>query len=274
MVKLYRLQAKRRALLHQYRAIVTHSDHMLKELIRHGLPGQKAYNFPYYVDLPTRNGNGDFRFVKNQREPSSIESTKEWRLLFCGRMELLKGGRTFLNALPIVAQCLRKPVRAICAGDGRERRAWEKKANRLAAQYRKLKFTFTGWIPRAEMNSLFGNVDLLVVPSLWPEPFGLIGPEAGLSGLPVAAFDVGGISDWLQDGVNGHLAPGATPTPEGLAAAIVACLEDPIEYERLTRNAVLLAQRFSIQNHLEALLGVFETVIDTARKPKALHHTA
>ena len=56
------------------------------------------------------------------------------------------------------------------------------------------------------------NMDLLVVPSVWPEPFGLVGPEAAHHGVPSAAFAVGGIPEWLVDGVSGHLAAGDRPT--------------------------------------------------------------
>ena len=79
--------------------------------------------------------------------------------------------------------------------------------------------------------------DLLVVPSTWPEPFGLIGPEAGLHRLPAAAFAVGGIPEWLSDGVNGRLAPGDPPSAAGLARAIVECVRDPAELARLRNGA-------------------------------------
>ena len=52
-------------------------------------------------------------------------------------------------------------------------------------------------------------------------------------GVPAAAFDVGGIRDWLIDGQTGALAPGDPPTAAGLATAIVACVHDE------TRRAAL-----------------------------------
>jgi glycosyltransferase involved in cell wall biosynthesis len=77
----------------------------------------------------------------------------------------------------------------------------------------------------------------------------------------VAAFDVGGIPDWLLDGVNGFLASGSPPTSEGLAQAIIKCLEDPATYAGLRKGASEVAQQFNIKNHLIALLEVFESVI-------------
>ena len=101
------------------------------------------------------------------------------------------------------------------------------------------------------------------MPSLWPEPFGLVGVEAGLHNVPAAAFAVGGIPAWLVDGVNGYLAPGDPPTPDGLAVAIIKCLEDPATHARLRHNALKVARRFSINAHLVALLNIFEKILVT-----------
>jgi glycosyltransferase involved in cell wall biosynthesis len=128
-----------------------------------------------------------------------------------------------------------------------------------------LKIEFVGWVERRRIETLLENCDLLVVPSLWPEPFGLVGPEAGHFGVPVAAFDVGGIHDWLLDGVNGYLAPGSPPTSRGLAEAIINCLRDPVVHARLRTGAVEVAQQFNIKNHLTALLEVFQNVVSKAK---------
>ena len=60
---------------------------------------------------------------------------------------------------------------------------------------------------------------LVAVPSLWPEPFGLVGLDAAALGRPAIAFDVGGIGEWLTDGVNGKLVEPAAGE-EGLARRI------------------------------------------------------
>ena len=173
-------------------------------------------------------------------------------------MEDLKGGNVFIDALPQAAARLAKPLRVTFAGDGRKRQAWEQRAKRRASE---LEIEFVGWANRQQINKLLEASDLLVMPSLWPEPFGLVGPEAGMYGVPVAAFAVGGIPDWLVNGVNGYLAPGDPPTSVGLAGAIVNCLRDPLMHERLRRGAFEAARQFNIKNHLTALLEVFSNVL-------------
>ena len=273
MLSLYNLQSRRQKLLHKYDAIVTHSNHMLAELIKHGLSPQSAYNFPYYV----QQGNGGevtaksdhavvsglaSNFGEDYGELTSPEpgTNTPLRLLFSGRMEFLKGGHVFLDALPRAAASLGRPLQVVFAGEGRERSVWQQQAVKLQRRHSELEIDFPGWVDRAQMDRLLDKTDLQVVPSLWPEPFGLVGPEAGLRGVPAAAFTVGGVPDWLIDGVNGYLAPGDPPTPEGLADAIVRCLRDPAVHAQLCQGAVRIAEQFSIKSHLAALMNVFEEV--------------
>jgi glycosyltransferase involved in cell wall biosynthesis len=268
MFKLYSLQSRRQENLHRYDAIVTHSDHMLAELIKHGLSPRRAYNFPYYVQPADSNGsppNGPLPIAGTAnaaapqlKSPRAVSARGDLHLLFSGRMEYLKGGHVFIDALPEVAAALDRRLLVTFAGDGRERNALERQAATL--RNGKLEIDFPGWVDRARIEALLKNCDLLVVPSLWPEPFGLVGPEAGNYGVPVAAFNVGGIHDWLLDGVNGFLASGSPPTAAGLAEAIIKCLRDPMVHERLRMGAVEVSRQFNIENHLTALLDVFRNV--------------
>jgi glycosyltransferase involved in cell wall biosynthesis len=245
MIREYRRQTRRHAHLRRYDAIVTHSDHMAEELVRHGLS-------PRQVGFP----------VPDPAAPADHWTAPEcWCLLFAGRMDRLKGGHVLLDALASVRVGLDRNLRLTFAGDGPERSSLERQARLLQGRVPGIEVAFAGWVERDRLGALMADADLLVVPSLWPEPFGAVGPMAGHHALPAVAFDVGGISQWLIDGVNGHLAAGDPPTADALAAVIRRCLTDPQELPKLRRGAVEMAGRFRMDAHLQALLGVFADVV-------------
>jgi glycosyltransferase involved in cell wall biosynthesis len=250
---------------------------MRAEYLKHGFAPENVYNLSYYAKQTggTFDLNAEEELLNDSTPPHEAptvtvvdEETKfmkppNWRLLFLGRMDFLKGGHVFLNALPIVSAALKQPLEITFAGDGPQRKAWERQAASVQRRNQDVRIKFTGWVSGSKREALWNNCDLLVVPSVWPEPFGLVGPEAGLHGVPIAAFAVGGITDWLSSGVNGFLADGDPPTSAGLAEAIIRCCCDPEIHAHLRRGAEAMAHRFNIKNHLTGLLSVFEKVLGT-----------
>jgi glycosyltransferase involved in cell wall biosynthesis len=266
MISRYLEQSKRLRAVVSCAAVVTHSHHMYCEFAKHGVPVERLHRFPFYAagqergadrgtgrSLPVLAPDEAERYV-----PRSAEGA--WRILFSGRFDQLKGGGLLLEALPSVSARLGAPVEVTMAGDGPARAEWEALADRVRRQSASVRIRFTGWVGKAEIGQLLRGNDLVVVPSVWPEPFGLVGPEAGLQGVPAVAFAVGGVRDWLSDGVNGYLAPGNPPTGAGLADAMVRCLSDNAGYAKLRRGAVDLARRFNREDHLRRLINVFEGV--------------
>lgn len=267
MLREYRRQADRLALLRGYHTILTLSAHMRSEYLRHGFAADRVHTLPPpapreddrrppVAELPPGRAA-----VDGDSSEGANRSPVPWRLLFAGRMEFLKGGHLLLVALPLVRAALDRPLRVTFAGDGPDRPSWERMARRLRAADPGVVVEFLGWVSGRRLGTLWADCDLAVVPSLWPEPFGMVGPEAALRGVPVAAFAVGGIREWLRDGVNGYLAPGDPPTARGLAEAITKCLHDPATLARLRRGAADTSQRFNLEKHVTALLAVFDDVV-------------
>ena len=151
------------------------------------------------------------------------------------------------------------------AGDGGARLEWARRAEAIARSHPTLRVEFTGWVDSVALTSLFESSDLLVVPSLWPNPSASLDPRPGSRGLPAAAFAVGGIPEWLTEGGNGALALGVPPSPTDLANAVVRCLRDPLEHARLRRGAIELAKRFSPERHLDALTKVIDEILPQSR---------
>lgn len=243
MMRLYRTQQRRRENLMRQAAVITHSEHMKAELVRHGIAAG-VVAFPVSVpDLGV---------------PAPVDVSHD--IVFAGRMENVKGGTLLLDALVRVRCELGRPLRVQLNGDGPDRQAWERLAHRVRGRDEQISIEFPGWSDEAQLSARMRASRLLVVPSIWPEPFGSVGMAAARLGVPAAAFAVGGIPQWLHDGVNGHLA--AMPaTAEGLADAVVRCMRDPRHYEELSLGARRISAQFTMQRHLPELIGVFERAI-------------
>lgn len=82
-----------------------------------------------------------------------------------------------------------------------------------------------GAIAREHVADALSAIDVLVVPSIWPENSPLVIQEAFLAGVPVVASRIGGIPEMVEDGRNGLLfKPGDA---EGLAGVLQRLLREP-----------------------------------------------
>jgi glycosyltransferase involved in cell wall biosynthesis len=88
---------------------------------------------------------------------------------------------------------------------------------------------YVGYVTQVE--DVYHTADIVVVPSRWQEPLGLISLEAGACRKPVVATRVGGIPEVVEDGVNGFLVePGDVA---GLAERVGQLIADPALRVRL-----------------------------------------
>jgi glycosyltransferase involved in cell wall biosynthesis len=140
----------------------------------------------------------------------------------------------------------------IC-GDG-----WQLPAIRRLVRRERIeqRVSFKGWLDPDGLAQEFADASLVVVPSLWPEPFGIVGIEAFAAGRPAVASDAGGIGDWLEHGVSGLLvAPGDA---RALAAALGELLEDPQRQQAMgAAGKAAVAARFSAEHHLTAVTEAY-----------------
>jgi len=87
---------------------------------------------------------------------------------------------------------------------------------------------------REELDAVMAQVDVGLVPSIWEEAYGYVGPEFLAAGVPLLASRIGGMPDYVEDGVNGYLLP---PTDPGAwQAKIRELVANPAEVERLARG--------------------------------------
>ncbi len=91
---------------------------------------------------------------------------------------------------------------------------------------------FVGYVvPEKFLN----EVDVLVVPSLWEEPLGMVAIEALAKGVPVITSGKGGLSESVKHEVNGLICP--PEQPDSLSQAFLRIYENPDLYNRLSASA-------------------------------------
>ncbi|NHO17339.1 glycosyltransferase [Acetobacter peroxydans] len=80
---------------------------------------------------------------------------------------------------------------------------------------------------RADVIPYVSDFDVVLVPSVYPDPLPRAVMEAMALSRPVIAFDMGGIGEMITDGVQGRLLCGAPPDIDGMAEACLAYFHAP-----------------------------------------------
>ena len=160
------------------------SDFMAENLRKNGF--EKVFKLPAFIKGTAKEKERTFM-------PDGI-----LRILFLGQLIRGKGADLMLKALA----GLEIPFVCTIAGDGKDRAMLEQMVENLHLSG---KVHFTGFIREPEQ--LWENCDVFFFPIRWQEPFGLVGLEAMAHGVPVAAFDLGGVREWLRDNENGFAIP-------------------------------------------------------------------
>ena len=183
-----------------------------------------------------------------KRETQTPPGGKE--ILYVGQIVRGKGVDLLLRALAMIEH----PWTATIVGDGNLLPHCRSLAKRIGIADR---VCFTGWVPHEQLELHYARARFSVVPSRWPEPFGMVGPEALARGRPVIAFDSGGIRDWLRDQQTGLLVkPGDV---NGMAQAISTLLtDDQMVADMGSAAAIDVSGRLSHQRYLEAMKTTLE----------------
>ena len=114
------------------------------------------------------------------------------------------------------------------------------------------------------MPSLLGNCELLVAPSIWEEPLGLVVMEAKQAGIPSIVFPSGGLPEMIEHGVDGYIC--ADKTADALEEALRSYLDNPALsslHGNAARNSL---EKLGVEEFGRRWLSVYEA---TMRRPVA-----
>jgi glycosyltransferase involved in cell wall biosynthesis len=169
-------------------------------------------------------------------------------VLFAGRVMPSKGARSLVRALALIEEA-RKPILRI-AGVGPDL-----DATLGEAEHHGVRVEALGRLSAASLRDAYDGATLVAVPSLWAEPYGLVGIEAFARGRPVVAYAAGGIPEWIDASGGGGVAvpPGDEPA---LARAIASLLESAA-WTAASQRAFAASQAFRLDAHVGALRAIY-----------------
>ncbi len=212
---------------------VVASEYVAERAVASGIPAARIARVP--PPLP------DDAYADAPPQPS------DGTVCFAGRMVPQKGLVSLVRALGRIAPERRPLLRAY--GDGPQRAPAVREAAARGVAARSAGRSCRAAQVRAGLDA----AALVVLPSLWAEPFGMIGIEAFARGRPVVAYDAGGVRSWLDDGRNGLAVTAGDEA--ALARAIETLLADGALRARLGARARTDAERYRLAPALDALLA-------------------
>jgi glycosyltransferase involved in cell wall biosynthesis len=113
---------------------------------------------------------------------------------------------------------------------------------------------------RTNVTDVYRALDIFVLPSVKPEPFGRVTVEAMTQGRAVIATNHGGTVELIEDGVTGILVPPADP--RSLAEAIELLLADPPLRERMGQAAASYAkENFGLAGHGQQMRSIIDEMV-------------
>ena len=223
--------AEREAATRRLAGIVCVSHYLAERL----LPGTCAAVLPNAIDL-----------VSVPKPPDTRDNV----ILFAGRLVADKGADSFVEAC---AQVLPQLPGWRAEMIGADRFIADQKPTRFVAQLLpaalRANVAMRGYLPHTEVLAAMARAAIVVMPSRWPEPFGLTALEAMACGAPLICSNRGGLADLV-----GNAALPCDPDqPASIAAAILHFATNPRERTTCAIIGQLRAQSYDTSSAATAL---------------------
>ena len=224
------------------------SNAMVEELGEQGI--QRLALWQRGVDIDTFQphlASSEMRMLLSQGHP------QDPLLLYVGRLSAEKE----IDRIKLVLAAM-PTARLALVGDGPYRQGLEK-------HFAGTKTYFAGYMSGQTLASAFASADCFMFPSR-TETLGLVLLEAMAAGCPVVAARSGGITDIVQDGVNGYLFD--PNDDQDFIQATQRLLQNSEEREAIRDNARIEAERWGWAAATRQLQGYYQSVL--AQQPTLL----
>jgi glycosyltransferase involved in cell wall biosynthesis len=206
----------------------------------HGLTGQQLAELRTGIET-------------KQNAPKTVTN-----LLYLGRLEATKGIELLCEAFSLSAGHY-PTLRLNIAG-------WGTLADSLQQKYgTHPQITFHGPVFNQKKSDLLAASDALIVPSQWPEVFGIVIAEAYAHGVPVIASNIGGIPELVEHQKTGFLVPPGDI--EALSHTLNNIAQNPDLLHRMIPACLEAGRRYTVEAVNNEYLTVYKTVCGANIEP-------
>lgn len=194
--------------------------------------------------------------MQTHTRPKSVKYSKEpSRILFVGRLVNEKGVMVLVRAIREIVSVF-PTLKLTIVGDGPVISTISEyiEKNNLEKYV-----ILTKNVKHDAIYTYYENTDIVVVPSIYFEPLGIVAIEAMMAGRPVIASAAGGLVELVDDGITGTLVEPGNVTQ--LADSIIRLLSDPKKLEAMGRAGLKKSEAFSATNYIDQTISTYKAVI-------------
>lgn len=239
---IYRTHFMRRHLL-QADLVIAPSMFLCQRFIDHGVPPEKIIVLPHGVALDL--------FKGFQKQP-----TERLRIGFIGSIIVHKGVHLLIEAF---GRLQSREAELLIYGETTVSPEYVRQLQEKAAGQ---SIRFMGGFHNDEIGEILGGLDVLVVPSIWPENAPLTILEALAVRVPVIASRVGGIPELVHDGSNGLLFEAGSV--DSLTSTLRKVTTEPDLIGRLRESDI---EVLSIQQHAAEMDRLYSSLVQCTSVP-------
>jgi glycosyltransferase involved in cell wall biosynthesis len=199
------------------------------------------------------------KYLNGREAHASHRTNRNLNILYAGRLYPEKGIDTLIQAMAgLVGEQGKRNINLSIAGSGSVE--YESHLHQLVQQSGLTNHvTFLGWMPPAEIPALLRKFDVLVLPSVWPEPFSRAVLEGMISGLVVVATRTGGTPEIIVDGENGLLF--LPNDSQDLANKIVSLADQPESRTAIAKaGRQTILERFTMTKMMDQIESYLQEV--------------
>jgi glycosyltransferase involved in cell wall biosynthesis len=240
-----------------------------EHFIRLGIPESKLLFSPYCVDTsPFELGPVAREALRAQTRAELKINSSDRVIVFSGKLSPRKGPDLLLQAVKSLPSEERDRVVLLFLGDGELKESLKN----LAAQESRVTAHFVGFQNQKRLSRYYHAGDLLVLPSIWSETWGLVVNDALCHGLPCVISDVVGCADDLVlPGKTGEVFSSGSPNELAGALSRALKLAGRADVQQACRER---AEAYSVRCAAEGIARAYNSVAVVNRaqsRPLAVH---